>query len=218
MTSTLTVEERTARGKQLRKLRSEDKLPAVVYGPKEDTHALTLGRKDFEKVLHEAGESSIITLTGVGEDKEVLIHDLAFDPVKGGVIHVDFYAIERGKELTVDVPLEYIGEAPAVKLGGSLTKVLHEIEVTCRPSALPKNITVDVSSLVTFEDQIQIKDLPIPEGVTVENESEEVVAMVQEVEEEAEEPAEAVDMDAIEVEEKGKKDEDEDEGESKDSK
>ena len=213
MTSTLTVEERTARGKQLKKLRSEDKLPAVVYGPKEDAHALTLDRAHFEKVLHEAGESSIITLTGVGEDKEVLIHDMAFDPVKGGVTHVDFYAIERGKELTVDVPLEYVGEAPAVKLGGSLTKVLHEVEVTCRPSALPKNIVVDVSVLATFDDQIHIKDLSVPEGVKVENDPEEVVALVQEAREEEEEPAEAVDMDSIEVEEKGKKEEESDDAE-----
>lgn len=216
MTVTLKVKERTERGKQLTKLRNGGELPAVVYGPKEETTALTLDKAVFEKMYKEAGESTIITLTGVGEDKEVLVHDMAFDPAKGGPIHVDFYAIERGKELTVDVPLEYIGEAPAVKLGGSLTKVLHEVEVTCRPSKLPQHLTVDVSKLETFEDQIQIKDLEVPDGVKIENEEDEVVAMVQEVQEEVEETPSAIDMDAIEVEEKGKKEEGEsEEGETK---
>jgi len=211
MTVTLTAKTRTERGKQLGKLRKDGQLPAVVYGPKEDSTAIVLDQAAFEKVYRDAGESTIITLTGVGDDKEVLVHDIAFDPTKGGATHVDFYAIERGKELTVEVPLEFEGEAPAVKLGGSLTKVLHEVEVTCRPSALPKHIVVDISGLETFEDQIQVKDIALPEGVKMENEPEEVVALVQETKEEAEEAPEAVDMDAIEVEEKGKK-EDADEG------
>ena len=211
MTVTLKVEKREERGKQLAKLRKAGKLPAVVYGPKEASTALTLDKGKFEKMFHEAGESTIITLTGVGDDKEVLVHDVAFDPAKGGMTHVDFYAIERGKELTVDVALEYVGEAPAVKLGGSLTKVLHEVEVTCRPSNLPKQITVDVSSLADFDSQIHIKDLVLPEGVKIENDPEEVVALVQEVKEEVEEAPTAIDMSAIEVEEKGKKEEEGDE-------
>ena len=205
MAVTLKVEERKERGKQLKNLRKEGKLPAVVYGPEEESTALTIGQVPFEKLFHEAGESTIITLQGVGKDKEVLIHDVYFDPTKGGPIHVDFYAIERGKELTVNVPLEFEGEAPAVKQGGSLTKVLHEVEVTCRPSNLPQHITVDVSVLDDFEKQIHVKDIAVPEGVKIENSPDEVVALVQEVQEEVEEVPESVDMDAIEVEEKGKK-------------
>jgi len=205
MTVTLEVEPRALRGKELTKLREAGKLPAVVYGPKEEPQALSLDGRVFNKLFKEAGESTIITLKGLGQDTEVLVHDVAFDPTKGGITHVDFYAIERGKELTTHVPLEYAGEAPAVKLGGTLTKVVYEIEVTCRPSALPKAIEVDVSSLVDFEAQIHVKDLVLPEGVKVENDPEDVVAMVQAVEEEVEEVPEAVDMDAVEVEEKGKK-------------
>jgi len=203
MAVTLKVEERKERGKQLKNLRKEGKLPAVVYGPEEESTALTIGQVPFEKLFHEAGESTIITLQGVGKDKEVLIHDVYFDPTKGGPIHVDFYAIERGKELTVNVPLEFEGEAPAVKQGGSLTKVLHEVEVTCRPSNLPQHITVDVSVLDDFEKQIHVKDIAVPEGVKIENSPDEVVALVQEVQEEVEEVPESVDMDAIEVEENG---------------
>lgn len=210
MTVTLDVEVRNERGKQLKKLREAGKLPAVVYGPKEEPQALTLDKQTFEKVYRDGGESTIIVLKGLKQDTEVLVQEIAFDPKNGGPTHIDFYAIERGKELTTNVPLEYEGEAPAIKLGGTLTKVLHEIEVTCRPSALPKHVVVDVSGLVDFEAQIQVKDLPLPEGVTIENEPDDVVALVQAVEEEPEEEVEEVDMSAIEVEKKGKEEDGED--------
>lgn len=207
MTFSLSVEERKERGKQLARLRSAGKLPAVMYGPKESSMPITLDRNQFEKLFKEAGESSVITLEGVGEPKEVLVHDVSFDPRRGGIIHVDFYAVEAGKEITVNVPLEFVGEAPAVKLGGTLTKVLHEVEITAKPANLPQHLTVDVGSLDDFEKRITVKDLIMPKGAKIENDPEDVVVLVQAVEEEKEAPVEAVDMSAIEVEEKGKKEE-----------
>ena len=204
MSYSLAVETRTIHGKKLTALRDAGKLPVVLYGPKEASQSLSVDKRAFEKVLHEAGESSIVTLTGLGTTKDVLIHDVAFDPRKGGVVHADFYAVEAGKEITVGVPLEFVGEAPAVKLGGTLTKVLHEIEVTCLPKDLPQHIEVDVSLLDTFEKQIHVSDLKIPKNVTVENDGEDVVVLVQAVEEEAEVPVATIDMSAIAVEKKGK--------------
>lgn len=204
MTLTLSVTKREERGKTTQKLRADGKIPAVVYGPKQEAVPVTIEKVAFDKVFSEAGESSIIKLEGIDGTPEVLVHDVSFDPVKGGASHVDFYAIEAGKELTTDVPLEFIGEAPAIKLGGTLTKALHEVEVTCLPNKLPQHIDVDVSVLVDFEAQIHVRDLVIPEGVTVSNDPDEVVALVQEVTEEVEETPEAVDMSAIEVEKKGK--------------
>jgi large subunit ribosomal protein L25 len=105
--------------------------------------------------------------------------------------------------VTVNIPLVFIGEAPAIKLGGSLTKALHEIEVTGKPSKLPHEVEVDISSLVTFEDHIRVKDLNLPSGITIGNDPEETVAVVSEVKEEPDEVAE-LDIDSIEVEQKGK--------------
>jgi len=204
MTVTLQIEKREVHGKKLESIRAEGKLPAVVYGPKQEAIDIMLNKSTFEKVLKEAGESTLINLVGLGDQIEVLVHDVAFNPAKGGVLHVDFYAIEKGKEITVHVPLEFIGEAPATKTNGSLTKVLHEVEVTCKPSALPQHIEVDVTGLDSFEKQIHVKDLVVPAGVKIGNNPEDVVALVQEVKEEAEAEPTAVDMDAIEVEEKGK--------------
>lgn len=204
MTFTLPVENRTERGKQLTKLRNAGKLPAVMYGPKEETTSLSIDRIAFEKLFKQTGESSVITLTGLSAPKDVLVQDVAFDARRGGITHVDFYAVEAGKEITVSVPLEFVGEVPALKLGGTLTKVLHEVEVTCMPQSLPKHISVDVTVLVDFEVQIHIKDLVVPAGVTIENDAEDVVALVQAVTEEVEAPVAAVDMSAIPVEKKGK--------------
>jgi large subunit ribosomal protein L25 len=209
MTFSLTVEARDTKGKKLAALRAEGKLPGVVYGPKEKATPLLVDRAAFEKVLKDAGESSVITLEGLDTPKEVLVHDVAFDPTRGGATHVDFYAIEAGKELTLHVPLEFIGEAPALKQGGTLTKVLHEIEVTCVPANLPQHIDVDISALDSMEAQIHVKDLKIPAGVTVENDPEDVVVLVQAVVEEAEEAPAEIDMTAIEVEKKGKTEDEE---------
>lgn len=168
-------------------------MPAVVYGPKQEPISVTVDKIVFTKMLEEAGESTIINLVGLGEEIEVLIHDVAFDAAKGGVEHADFYAIERGKELTTNVALEFIGEAPITKTGATVNKVLHEVEVTCRPSVLPNHIDVDLSVLGDVDANIAIKDLVVPAGVTINNEADVIVASVTEArEEEAETAAPAV--------------------------
>ena len=204
MTFTLEVTKREERGKATRKLRAAGKTPAVVYGPKEGATPVTVDTLAFAKLFREAGESSIISLSGLDGKKDVLVQEVTLDPLKGEILHVDFYAVEQGKELTLDVPLVFVGEAPALKLGGTLTKVMHELEVTCEISKLPKEIEVDLSSLVDLESQIHVKDLVLPAGVRTEDDAEGVVALIQAVEEEVEAPVEAVDMDAVEVEKKGK--------------
>ena len=189
-------------------------LPAVVYGPKQEPIPVTLDAKVFDKIRHDAGESTIVELTGLKETIEVLIKDLDFNPVKQQVMHVDFYAIERGKEMTTHITLNFVGDAPVEKSGaGSVTKVLQEVTVTCRPSSLPSHIDVDVSSLVNVEDKIFVNDLKVPEGVTVDTEGEDPVAVVSAARTEAEPESETtVDMEAIEVEQKGKGEDGEAEG------
>lgn len=179
-------------------------IPGVVYGPKQESVPLSIDARTFEKTLQEAGESTIIVLKGLDEDIEVLVHDVAFNPTRGGIEHVDFYAIERGKELTTNVALEYTGEAPVEKTGATVNRVLHDVEVTCRPSNLPAHIAVDLSVLTDTEAQIRVADLTVPEGVTIGNDPEEIVANVAAAREEEPEETAAVDMDAIEVEGKGK--------------
>lgn len=213
----LAVEKREKIGKATKR-RAGGNIPAVFYGPKEESTPITLSEKDFMKVWKEAGESSVIELTGMGDAKEALIHDVDLDPVSGAVRHADFYVIEKGKKIQVSVPLTFVGEAPAVKeLGGSLVKVLHEIDIEVMPKDLPHEITVDVTGLTDFEKQIHVKDLAVPSDVEVLTDAEETVALVAEAKEEEEEPSEAPDLDSIEVEKKGKDEEAEGEGEKQES-
>lgn len=189
----------------LQQLRAEGSVPAVFYGPKEDTQSVAVNAISFMKVYEEAGESSVITLKSGSEEHEVLIHDVQFDPVKVTPVHIDFYVIEKGKKVTVNVPLEFEGVAPAEKsLGGVLVKVMHELEIEAMPKDLPHEIKVDISSLVDFDAVIYAKDVVLPSGVELITNPEDTVALVQEPQEESEESA-TFDPEAVQVEEKGKK-------------
>jgi large subunit ribosomal protein L25 len=208
---TLEVKPRT-KGDRLIKIRKEGLLPAVFYGRKESSTPISLKEVDFLRAWKEAGESSIIKLKSVDGEHDALIHDVAIDPVSGKVLHADFYVVEKGKKIKVDVPIEFEGVAPAVKeLGGTLVKVIHEIEIEADPANLPHNLTVDVSSLIDFESQILAKDIKLPQGVTLMAGPEEVVALVSEAKEEVVEEAPA-DLGTIELSEKKGKKEDEEGG------
>ena len=204
----LTAKKRDILGKKVDSLREAGELPAVVYGSSEETLVITLNQSEFQKVLSQAGESTIVSLTIDGQDQDVLIHDVQIDPLSGLPIHVDLYIISQDKELEVAVPLVFEGIALAVKdLGGSLVKVLHELEIRALPKNLPHDIVVDISSLVALDSQILIKDLKLPVGVESVLDVEEVVVAITEAGEEVIEEVAPVDLSAIEVEKKGKQEE-----------
>jgi len=186
----LKVEKRNAEEK-LDALRQEEMVPGVVYGPVDEPQSIKMPMNEFIRVWREAGESSIVDLKGLDDDKEVLIKEVQMHPVKNYPIHVDFYAIERGKTLTLNVPLEFVGEAPAEKLGGIVVKVMHEVEIETRPRDIPQHLEVELSALENLDSVIKVSDIKLPEGVEVLTDKEEVVVSVAEQKEEAEEaPAE----------------------------
>jgi len=183
-------------------------MPAVFYGPKEESTAIAINKEIFKKLWNEAGESTIIELKGDGIDKEALIYGVDFHPVSGEPRHADFYVIEKGKKVTVKIPIEFIGVAPAVKeLGGVLVKVAHEIEIEVAPKDLPQHIDVNIESLKDFESQILAKDVLIPAGAELVTNGDDIVAIINEAKEEAEENI-APSVEDIEVEKKGKKEDD----------
>lgn len=205
----LTVEKRDL-AKNPKALRGEGFIPAVVYGRSQESTPITLVRKEFEKVFRAAGGSAVVTLVGLGEKKDALIHDVSVHAVSGAPLHADFYAIEKGQTVTVSVPLEFEGVSPAVKdLGGILVKVMHELEIEVEPSELPHGIVVDISALKTLDDQITVADLKLPKSAKLDIDPEEVVAMVSLAQEETEESA-PMDLSQIETSvERGKKEEEE---------
>jgi large subunit ribosomal protein L25 len=184
-------------------LRTEGQVPAVFYGPGSETVSISVPQKEFIKMLSQAGESTVVTLKTEGGDKDVLIHDVAFHPVSELPLHVDFYLFDKTKTVEVSVPLVLEGVAPAVKLGGILIKVLHELKIEALPSNLPQEIKVDISTLTDLDSVIIAKDIPLPEGVTLMEGADEVVTSITEAKEEEEEEVVA-DIDSVEVAEKGK--------------
>lgn len=200
----LEVKQRNTK-ENLAKLRENGLMPAVFYGRKEKSTPISVPLKAFEKAWKEAGESTIVTLTGDAGEHDALIHDIDTDPITGNIRHADFYVIEKGKKLKVHVPVEFVGLAPAVKdLGGILVKVLHEVEIEALPKDLPHNLSLDVTPIADFDIHMTAGQIVLPEGVILITKPDEIVAMVARPKEEKEEEAAPIDLASIEVEKKGK--------------
>lgn len=198
-------------------IRKGGRIPAVFYGRKEAAQAISMDKKDFDKAMLHAGESSVISLEGPWGTHDVLVNDMTRHPLTEAVEHVDFYVLEKDRKVKVRVPLEFVGVSAAVKdLGGTLIKVLHAIEIEALPKNLPSGLTVDIALLSTLESQILAKDVVLPSGVDLVEKAEAVVASVATYKEEVEAPV--MDLSQIEVEKKGKVDEEGATGEGTDAK
>ena len=186
--------------------RRKGKIPAVFYGKKEASTPITVGETEFKKVWSQAGESSVVVLKNGAEEHEALIHDVELHPVSGKPLHADFYVFEKGKKLKVAVPIEFIGLAPAIKdFGGTLIKVLHNLEIEAMPKDLPQNVKIDTSKLVALDSKAFSKDIVLPAGVTLITGADEVVAAIAAAREEPVEEAPAASLEDIElVGQKGK--------------
>lgn len=210
---TLPVEKRAA-GTALSALRHSGYIPAIVYGAHQASTPISVEGRAFDKILREAGEATVISLSGIGAPLPTLIHEIDRDPITDHPRHIDFYAVTKGEKVEVAVPLSFAGESAAVAAGANLVKVLYELEVRADPMNLPHDITVDLAALVAVDDRIHAKDIKLPSGIELVTEPEEVVALAQAVVEEKEEAVAPADLSAIEVEKKGKEKEGAEAGES----
>lgn len=180
------------KGTDAEHLRAVGSIPAVFYGPKEAPQPIAIDAKAFAKVFTEAGETTLVQLTGVGDTKETLIKDVQLDPMTGKPLHADFYVLEKGKKVTLNIPLEFVGNAPAEKAGHILVKALYEIEIEVAPHEIPHELNVDVSALANVGDHILVKDIKLPASAELITDGEEIIASVTEfVEEKVEEVAPA---------------------------
>lgn len=184
-------------------------IPAVYYGAHASTTSIFVDAKEFAKVLSTEGSSSSVTLVTEHGKETAMIQDVQVHPVMGQVIHADFYILEKGQKVHVKTPIEFIGEAPAVKAGGILVKVMHELSVEGDPTKLPHEFTVDIASLIDAHSVIHVSDIKLPSGVELYHVTgTDIVASISQAQEETAEVA-PVDLSAIEVEQKGKKEEEE---------
>ncbi len=182
---TVQAQKRDITGKQVARLRKDGLLPGVLYGSGTNTVPVQVSAKEFDRVFKEAGESTIITLNvsegedAAGKDFNVLVHDIARDPVKNTILHVDFYAVRMDKPITAKVPIVVQGEAPAVKnLGGVLVQSVREVEIEALPKDLPHELTIDVSGLEEIDTHRTVSDIPVANSVKILAEPDEVVVTI----------------------------------------
>ncbi|MDP3697687.1 MAG: 50S ribosomal protein L25 [Candidatus Taylorbacteria bacterium] len=177
----LQAEPRVVLGSKVKALRSSGYIPAVLYGKGQEALNLQVPVKDFTKVLKEAGESTLVYVN-VGKDTyPTIIHDVAKDPVKDHIIHADFYKVSLTEKIKTKVPVVFVGESPAIKdLAGIFVRNVNELEVEALPQNLPHEISIDISSLKNFRDQILVKDINLGPDVKIEAEPDTILATVQE--------------------------------------
>ncbi len=161
-------------------LKKENKIPAVVYGKDFSNLNISVKLAEFEKVYSEARKSSFIDLDIDGKQTiKALCYDFQTD-YTGKIIHADFYKVNENEELTVEVTLNFVNEAPAKKLGFNVLLQTETIKVKCLPRDLVSSIDVDLSGLSELEQTIKVSDLVLPNGITVLNHGDEIVAIVKE--------------------------------------
>jgi large subunit ribosomal protein L25 len=197
----LTATERSVTGSKVRHLRATGVIPAVLYGKGQEAVNLQVPTKDFDKVFHQAGESTLVYLNVGGHAHPTIIHDIARHPLSGVVIHADFYKVRLDEKIKTMVPVVFVGESPAVKNdGGIFVRNINELEVEALPADLPHEIEVDISSLAKFDDSITLGSIK-GHGWTLTGNVDDVVALVQapksEEELEAELAAPTTDISAV---------------------
>lgn len=169
--ATLEASLREERGKgPARRLRAAGKVPAVVYGGDAEPVTVTLDAGEaFQLFQSISVDNTIVSLTIDGEDPPIptLVREIQTDPVRPDLLHVDFYRIQEGMEVEVDVPVHLNGVPEGVKAqGGILQQVIHELPVRCVPSQIPETYEIDVTEL-EMGDSIHVDGIPVQEGVTI---------------------------------------------------
>ncbi len=192
----LSATKRDSLGRKVKKLRKAGELPATVYGKKVESVSLTVGSEAFAKTYAEAGETGLVELSVGGAVRHVLIHTVQKHPVTGAILHVEFHQVDLKEKVHAKVPLEVVGESPAVaEKRGVLLSILDELEVEALPTDLVEKIEVDVTNLTEVEQEVKVKDLKVPAGLTVMSDAELTVVKIGSLitkEAEAEAAAEAV--------------------------
>jgi large subunit ribosomal protein L25 len=179
-TATLTATARTERGTGVaRKLRQTGSVPAVIYGHGREPQSLAINTREIDKLLSQiSAASTVIELTVGGTTSKTLIREIQRHPVKRHIVHVDFQQLVAGEKVTVSVPLRFHGVPEGVRVsGGILEETMHQVHLRVDPAQIPDHVDVDVTNL-TIGHNLHIRDITLPDGVTVLDEPGATVCLV----------------------------------------
>jgi len=202
------VREETGKG-AARRLREQGKIPGVVYGKNREPQSLIVDPHD---IANKVNSNAIFDLK-IMEDEDgsaekeaevTMIKDFQKDVIKGNIIHVDFQQISMDETITIDVPLNLVGESFGVKEGGVMQQLMREVSIEVLPSDIPEELDLDVSEL-DVGDSLQVGDLEVDEGIKLVDALDEVIVTIvtpsEEIEEEEELEEEFVEPEVIGEEE-----------------
>ena len=177
----LETKNRNILGKKVEILRKDGFVPAELYGHGTQNRHLSVPKKEFSKIYKAAGEHTVINL--VTEEKEkipVFISDVQYDNLTNELLAIDFHQIKMDEKIQIKIPIEFMNEAPAIKSGFILVKVLNEVEIEALPDKIPHNFQIDLSILENVGQSIRISDLKIPADVKILNSPDSVIITVSE--------------------------------------
>ncbi|MBI4433382.1 50S ribosomal protein L25 [Candidatus Uhrbacteria bacterium] len=211
-THTLHATPRTVLGRKVNQLRRSGEIPAVVYGHGVTSRPLSVHVTDFQRLERGAHGAALLDLVIDGASTvKALIQEVARNPVNGQPMHIDFREVSMTEEVETEIPLRFTGIAPALANGTFvLVKQLDHLKVRALPGALVEEIVIDLTPLATADDQISIRDIVLPPGITAEHPADDMVVSVTAVQEEVAAPVAEVkpaDVPVVEKKEKAKDDE-----------
>jgi large subunit ribosomal protein L25 len=208
----LVAETRAGRGKQAaRRLRRTGKVPAVVYGHKEETLSVALPLEEVEKAIRRGVR--VVDLKAGGKEEKALIRDVQWDHLGKDLLHVDFARVAADERIVLTVPIELRGTAPGVTAGGVLDQPIHTLSIECLAISIPDTIRVNIGEL-QIGSAIHVRDLVLPAGVKAMSDPEAIVVQVKQPVAEEEAPVAAEAAEAAEPEVIGAKEKAEEEEES----
>jgi large subunit ribosomal protein L25 len=212
----LRAHPRSVLGKKVKRLRREGWTPLHLYGPGIPSLALQAKASEVWKVLGQVGRSRPLSVQVEGEGQVHLafVREVQFHPLTEEVLHVDLYRVDVSRRVEAEVPLVVEGSAPAVTtLGGTLVTPHHTLPVEGLPLEIPKALRVDVSGLDAFDKVLRVRDIPLPPGVVIKADPDEVVVLVApprgEVGEEAPAPPPPAEVEVVRPERKKREEEEE---------
>jgi large subunit ribosomal protein L25 len=203
----IAAEPRTIIGKQVKGLRREGLVPAVIYGQREPVN-IQLERNLLRRVLKQASTTHLLDVDLNGNTYTVLAREIQQHPTRGDVLHVDFFEVDMKVTIEAEVELSLVGKLPsAIDSLGSAVLLIHAIDIECLPANLISELEIDISAITTPDDVISVSDLVAPPGVTILNDPEEVVAHFEYVQSAASVAAEeaSYSVEKVQVAEKGKR-------------
>lgn len=189
----LSVSPRTAKGRVNKSLRRSGIIPGVIYGKGQQGVSVQAKLTDLQKVYTQAGETQVIDVKVEGEknDRPTLISDLSVNPLSGAISHFDLRQVNLKEKITATVPVELVGESPAIKeFGADVVLLLNELSVEALPNDFPEAITVELSTLTKVGDHVKVSDLVKPnQAFEIQEDIDAVVVTISKKEEEVVEAA-----------------------------